>query len=500
MLEEPDRHEEPPKVQQEEEEEEEEKAEHRLKEEEEELIMIDEHFQPKEPVEPRREEQVEPRREEEQDEGPATIEEVIKNVPAPAKIQIKRESTVITQIASHGSREVIDLTLDDSDDEDAGTSAPRIVAPSPPSRAAVVKSVRPSGAGSARRDPESKLDGMQSGNKEADDVQIPPLPSNRSDKEPDRVDSDTERATDRQPSSSMRMDIDGPDTATLSVGDPIHPEPSSALVKPSTPGHFRMAGSVVDYADEELRKVVLRNDGENNASRSNWGNILSLLELFAGPSSAAPLDKWDEIVVALRDYYRARYLGPSLPTRQQQSPPHDPDVIDVDGPVFGTADAPTEEPCLIPGAADTTSILASRVPSGSSANPCPAAQDPPADSCKNALQLTFEEDIPAPALASVRRLNKTHLSFLFPTDPDRPAGDIACVVCMSEEGEEALKERPNGEPLPIRYECAADTPVEMLSDHVQDRHPRMFDEILTETEGMSCEEIVKWFEQFEVED
>ncbi|KAJ6465955.1 hypothetical protein C8R47DRAFT_46024 [Mycena vitilis] len=231
-------------------------------------------------------------------------------------------------------------------------------------------------------------------------------------------------------------------------------------------------------------------------SRSNWGNILSLLELFAGPSSGAPIDKWDEIVVALRDYYRARYPRSSPPAQQQQSPPRDRNVIDVDGPAPGTADALSQERCVIPSAADTSSILASRVPSGSSANPCPAAQDPLADTdgCKNALQLTFEEDIPPPAPASVRRLNGTHLSFIFPPDPDRPAGDIACVVCMSEEGEETLEEKP------IRYECAADTPVEVLSDHVRDRHPRMFDEILTETEGMSCEEVVKWWEQFDGED
>ncbi|KAJ6465954.1 hypothetical protein C8R47DRAFT_46021 [Mycena vitilis] len=121
MVEEPDLHDEPPKVQQEEEEEEEEaKSEHKPeeKEEEEELIMIEEHFQHEEPVEPpreepvelrreeqvelRREEQVEPQRkeqvepqheqqaaprlEEEHDVDPATIEEVIKNVPAPAQV------------------------------------------------------------------------------------------------------------------------------------------------------------------------------------------------------------------------------------------------------------------------------------------------------------------------------------------------------------------------------------------------------------------------------
>ncbi|KAJ7632807.1 hypothetical protein FB45DRAFT_913550 [Roridomyces roridus] len=160
--------------------------------------------------------------------------------------QIKQESI------SEGV-DVIDLTLDDSDDEDAvvPASVPRSSATLSPSTLAVVLGKGKSGA----------------------------------------------------PDSNEPMVDDGPppppyqDTVTIGVNGTCV---MSDSVVPTVPEHFRFAGW--EYAKSDLTRIVEFHHGETDQSDTKWGGISAHLQLSCPGSSVKP-EEFGAMAKALRGYY-----------------------------------------------------------------------------------------------------------------------------------------------------------------------------------------------------
>ncbi|KAJ7197009.1 hypothetical protein GGX14DRAFT_671569 [Mycena pura] len=120
-------------------------------------------------------------------------------------------------------------------------------------------------------------------------------------------------------------------------------------------------------------------------------------------------------------------------------------------------------------------------PPSPSATPTPSVDgdaglvDP--DECKNMLPNVQDVACDAPGSMSVcvRRLNKAQLDLLFPVCA--PETTMFCTACMG---------------LGAVYECSSQTPPAELSTHVEERHLHLFDTIFDQTKGMSPEQVYAW--------
>ncbi|KAF7354677.1 hypothetical protein MSAN_01381400 [Mycena sanguinolenta] len=184
----------------------------------------------------------------------------------PETIQIKPEPTnVFLTLGIPDRAEIIDLTLDDSDDEMEETS----------SAAPVLTATK---------------------------------------KIPCPLDVET---TQRDPADAHGDDRDDVPKAELD---------ESALVKSSTAGNFHIAGVDFTFTDALLLDVVSQNGRENDIRFSQaivqtWGKILAHLQVVARKSTGYDIEinPWTETIEALRRYYD-RHLAPSSTRCAHQSP------------------------------------------------------------------------------------------------------------------------------------------------------------------------------------
>ncbi|KAF8173803.1 hypothetical protein K438DRAFT_1850051 [Mycena galopus ATCC 62051] len=117
----------------------------------------------------------------------------------------------------------------------------------------------------------------------------------------------------------------------------------------------------------------------------------------------------------------------------------------------------------------------------------PTLTDP--TECKNTLptKVKVEDyDLDGPQLpARTRRFNEAHRNSLFSYDGVNPLHCSMCRILWEQDSNRSI------------YQCPVDTPLEKLSGHMEKEHPLEFDEIMQSTEGMTYEEILEWFSQWD---
>ncbi|KAF7331035.1 hypothetical protein MVEN_02443800 [Mycena venus] len=303
------------------------------------------------------------------------------NAPWPETIQIKVESTDVPVVVPINIErpDIIDLTLDDSDDEDAGTSE-----------------------GAARHILEGAYD------KDGDDAPMDIGPS-------------FEPSTDSLPqtSSSTPINVDGdPDRVSSAALE-------SPLIEPSAPGHFSITGTDFDFTDETLQEIVDQNREENDVTKK-WGTILASLMILVRSSNARDevrIEQWAEIIEALRDYY-TRYAVLSLgrsDDRRPKSARQEQPILPADHSMEASEDFRMDIAAQCPVLADPTEcrdtlqLIKIKAEIGD-----------------------FDGLAVTPPCA--RRLNQSHLDVIFPTLGNEPT--IQCVACLEEEKYECLAETP----------------------------------------------------------
>ncbi|KAJ6579573.1 hypothetical protein DFH09DRAFT_330880 [Mycena vulgaris] len=215
------------------------------------------------------------------------------------------------------------------------------------------------------------------------------------------------------------------------------------------------------------------------------------------------MERWPETVEALRGYY-AKYLAPpkdtmvptfpvegavrtvvpipltaGAPHPRDRSPAPDPSreptpSMQAPGlPVRDTPGTPTDRGHNAPMAVPTSTV-----------NDVSRLLDP--DVCKNTpprTKVKTEEgvvDFSLESAAGGRRLTWTHIENLLPLHQ----GSLACTACI------IMKAK-------VPFKCPPQTPLEVLSAHVEEQHPRLFETVLEETGRMSDEQVVAWFGGFD---
>ncbi|KAJ7735117.1 hypothetical protein DFH07DRAFT_844050, partial [Mycena maculata] len=398
--------------------------------------------------------------------------------------------------------EVIDLTLDDSDDEDPGISVPRLVVSAdsvPPTvPVAGVDTSSPSVDEIAPRDAVCMGDG--------DEL----IPDDIAPMDLDTADSEPSPDVESQ-SGTMGSDTALDSQTTISSAEATAPSGATILVVPSisTPGHFRIDDMDIEYSDVHLTELARRflpqkRDGQKNSTTNEWGNILAALRLSAR-STREPFsaERWRATVNALEAYYE-RFLvphGDAVLPLQREEDTGERDIValgddtsrassDRHRAVAGDKSMPTRSSRQAPGSEDRSEM--DIIDCAPMVLPTPGHGGPrlaEPSQCRNNLPLLgvkTEEDVPdvelAGATTCVRGLSQAHVEQVFPLV--QGVSVVACAWCDA-EGE--------------KYEYPYPSPLKVLSTHVEKYHRPLFDVMLDQTTGMTSDEIRQWFQQLDVD-
>ncbi|KAJ7476948.1 hypothetical protein B0H11DRAFT_2031355 [Mycena galericulata] len=452
-------------------------------------------------------------------------ESVVQNTPpvvASDTVKVKEEKLSVcippeivappkTRLSGRGmppsmGAEVIDLTLDDSDDEDAHVPIP------PPATSSASMPVAPAAV-------------VDNSDPLVDEImQDEPVPNDSvpMDEETDPLgDSmDLEPPLDVE-SRSNTMDIDEDLDAPTSAEAP--PD-TTGLVVPSisAPGHFRIDDTDYDYPDARLTELVLLNGAQNDPTTHDWGTILAHLQLTDKRSSNKPfsVEVWRATVDALREYYM-QFLAPyvdTAPTLQQRE---ESDTLILGASVSnpGTPPAAHDRDSVVdeghesaprgrtPGSETraTLKIAIDHSRSPPITTPTTIGSDDPRlldpSECRTALPLPnvkIEQDAVQGLGLEIgdgvrcqpggRRLKQMHLDIVFP----RCGGQfLECVMCLGDGcmGLSSLNRPPTEFYLDLRekYEWPYQSPLDVLSAHL----------ILIQTAGMNAIQMQEWFAQLE---
>ncbi|KAJ7123203.1 hypothetical protein C8R44DRAFT_785574 [Mycena epipterygia] len=257
------------------------------------------------------------------DEGEASVD-----TPMPVVVQVKEEPASVHLVARSGIEkpakvarsgsgitqkpEIIDLTLDDSDDEDVAAFVPVVANSSASMPATPAAALSTSGPAVDATTPEvvTLLDDELVG----DDDEL--FPEENADvlvsSEPDvsmGEETDTS-ATDLHPQPNgptLIIDVDLDPPPSSAIGEPPVPAsspPTGLVTSASALGYFRVAGADFNYSDKRLRELVALHNCTTTGT-SGWGGILSELLVTTRSNGKDPFEKgrWQETVEALRDYY-----------------------------------------------------------------------------------------------------------------------------------------------------------------------------------------------------